>query len=127
MRHGPRRRLLSEGRVLLQSLGMRRPTGLQLRAYARILATSTDQWHLSRWVQCWPGGIRVIEEPGGTGGLERRLGIASLLLDIAPEGRDLAYRSRPRSLPGALGAIVRTLLVETGLMGVRVLRRLWRR
>jgi hypothetical protein len=121
-----RRPLLREGRTLLCYLGERSPRPVQLRHYARVLNTD-EPLHLPTLLHKYPSLVRLVEPVGGGGRLGARLYLATILLEVSPEGARRLYDYEGRSRVGAVLSAALVLLVESVTLPLRLLLgRYWR-
>lgn len=121
-----RRRLVAEGRALVSYvLGSRAP-GSVVRRYVRAVLAEADQQpiELSRIFLFWPALLRMIEPPSTAElRLSRRLGIASRVAEMTPQGALRFHNYRERAAWLAWADLAGLLAAEAALFPVRWLLR----
>jgi hypothetical protein len=126
MRPSRRKALLREGRTLFRALGLPRPTGLQLRTYARAIgptAAALDLTGLHRH----PAALSLMQPIPSSGTLSDRLYVAALLVDMSADAHRVAYDYDGVSRAGAWLSLAALLLRESVVTVARVVMgRGWR-
>jgi len=93
---------------MFRSIGLSRPTLGQMRWYVRACTPPGSALALPGAVVCWPWLLSACQTLDKSSALDRRLHLASLLLDISPEGCRLAYA---RSASSRLAVFCRLFLL----------------